>query len=109
MLEILKDSGINIRKLAKEIKIPEQRIYAWINKGSRPKQEDEEKVIEYLESKFKTTNQSQSTTDEMPSEYVISILISRVSQLLSEKSGRSSAIEAAQIIKDAEDLKKLKS
>lgn len=109
LLEILKDSGINIRKLAKDVGIPEQRIYAWINKGSRPKMADEEKVREYLDSKYKTTNQSQPIKPPDDYEAVISVLLSRVSELLALKNGSSSVVELTQMQKDVEQLKKLKS
>lgn len=105
LVEIIKDSGISVRKLAKDCGIPEQRVYAWINKGSRPKYEDELKVREYLEEKVGNKSNAMPPSDL---EATVAVVLSRLSVLLSEQSGRSALIELEQMKKDAQELAKLK-
>ena len=101
LLEIIKSSGKTVRKISKDLGIPEQRIYGWMNKGAQPKYEDEVKVREYL-------GQSLNDTDVEELTATVSVLISRVSELLAKSSGSSSVIESERMKKDAQALMKLK-
>jgi hypothetical protein len=104
LLEIIKNSGKTVRKISKDLGIPEQRIYGWMNKGAQPKYEDEAKVREYL-----GTNQSLNDNDVEELTATVSVLISRVSELIAKSSGTSSVLEQERMRKDAQALKQLKS
>lgn len=95
LIEFIKTSGVNIRKLANELKIPEQRIYGWINKGARPKYEDVQAVKKYfkMEEKKATAN-----------DLVTSVLVRRVAEILAKMNGTTSIAEEQSIMKDAQTL-----
>lgn len=109
IVEYIKQSGISVRRIAKDLGIPEQRIYGWTTKGAKPSYEDAIRVKEYLLSKEENTNQSQPIKPPDDYEAVISVLLSRVAELLSYRNGTSSVVELTQMQKDVEQLKKMKS
>lgn len=43
VVELIKNSGLSVRRLSKELGIPEQRMYGWMNKGATPGHEDTQK------------------------------------------------------------------
>lgn len=99
VVELIKNSGLSVRRLSKELGIPEQRMYGWMNKGATPGHEDTQKVLAY----FGNTQTKKASDNEA----VISVLLSRVSELYASKTGRSAVVELQQMKKDAEDLKTL--
>lgn len=106
LLEIIKRSGQTVRNISKALGIPEQRIYGWMNKGAKPKYEDEAKVREYLLGKATNQNQSKPLSG---SDALLSVVCSRVAELIAERSGRSSLVEYEQMKKDAESLVRMNS
>lgn len=102
IVELIKKSGISVRKLAKELGIPDQRIYGWTNKGAQPKYED----IQALKKFFGIDKQPENID-----KYIITVLVDRVAQLLADLSeGRSSKIvEAERILREARSLAELHS
>lgn len=102
IVELIKNSGVSIRKLSEKLGIPEQRIYGWTNKGAKPKYED----IQAVKAFFKV--------DQKPEEldkYIITVLIDRIAQILADLSeGRSSkVVEAEKIVREARSLSELHS
>ena len=78
---------------------------------SRAKTEGSKKVELLLRSKYENVLKNQSQPIKPPDDYeaVISVLLSRVAELLALKNGSSSVVELTQMQKDVEQLKKLKS
>lgn len=99
VVELIKNSGLSVRRLSKELGIPEQRMYGWMNKGATPGHEDTQKIFAYFGAAH--------TKPASDNEAVISFLLSRVSELYSLKTGRSAVVELQQMKKDAEALKSL--
>lgn len=102
ILDKIKNTGVSIRKISKELKIPEQRIYGWYNKGASPKHEDVQKLKMYLGMEATNQNQIKPPSGD---EAVIAVLISRVAELLADKNGTSSVVESQKMKKDAESLR----
>ena len=48
IVELIKKSGYSVRKISKDLNIPEGRIYGWTNKKAKPTYEDGQKIRKYF-------------------------------------------------------------
>lgn len=94
VMELINTCGKTKRQIAQDLKIPEQRLYAWVNKGSRPSYEDLQKLMAY----FRVVK-----TEKY--EPVISVLIDKVSECLSLLKNTSITVERERVLRDVEYLK----
>ncbi len=103
--ELIKKSGMTVRRIAKITSIPDGRIYGWTNKNARPSLEDLMIIRRLVNGE---NNQSQEPKTDSASIALLSVVASKVAELLSEKSGRSSLIEYELMKKEASTLEKMK-
>lgn len=110
LIDKIKESGISIRKLAKKLGIPEQRMYGWTNKGSVPGYEDIKKLKDYFGYNPHNLNDEEigygktTMADKVKShDALLSVLVHELAALLSRHSGEPVHSIVKKLYKAAED------
>ena len=102
IVDYIKNSGQSVRKIAKEIGIPEQRIYGWVNKNASPSYEDAQKVIAYLRIEEPKQIDLESKIHGMES--LLLVLASEIAGMKAAASGEPIQSELRKIYKAAEGI-----
>ena len=96
VVELIKKSGLTIKKISDDTGIPAVRMYGWVHRGSTPKHQDTKILMEYFKKKM-----------PQPEGYdpIITVLLDRVIELLVAKNHSSALSEKDKIFQDVARLK----
>jgi hypothetical protein len=93
--------NFTVSRFSRDLGIKATKVYSWKAGRGHPKGEDYVKIKEWLKNK----NESVQPLED---NYLLTVLIDRVAQLLAKHSGNSVIVESKQIEKDAELLREMK-
>jgi predicted XRE-type DNA-binding protein len=102
----LKAMGMKMTQLSAELGIPYQRMAKWVQRKSAPKGEDAIILTEWLKG---DPVKQLRVAPPVELEALVAVLHAKVSEMLADKSGRSSLVEHESITRDAQELTKIRS
>lgn len=90
----LKAKGLSISFFARQVDIPQARIYKWYQQGTTPKPEDAIKIEKWL-------NEAGPETATEPSDdsALLAVLFDQICELLARQNGTSALQERRRLIK----------
>lgn len=101
LLDNIKKSSKSVRQIAKDLNIPEQRIYGWTNKGAKPGYEDVEKLKRY----FSLPITEVSIDDNIKvHDSLFAVVIAEIAALKAEKTGEPVQSIIKRLYKAAENI-----
>lgn len=91
LLEKIKETGVSIYKISKQIDIPATRMYKWYDEKGMPKHEDYLKLLKWYENFQKVPHETLSTEVAIEDRATIKMLIQEMAKIKAKVSGVSVA------------------
>lgn len=101
LLEEIKRRGYTIARFSKETGVPDERLYQWKRGKGSPKQEDFEKIQNWLKSENRERDLIAAHSA------LLSVIVSELASVISRDTGEHPALIVKRIYKAAEDVGKI--